>query len=280
MRNNAHYTLLTLTSRPLLSLEANQSMRTSLLRLPLWLRVLFVFAIAIALPLLFPHTDGAIALAGVPLMLNAIPRTFGRTYEQLKLLMKPVDADEPEAVPWVLYDTQQYAQAGSAKLTFFNSATVANASDPTLSNFATGVLEGGYYFEAHRVHVIIHSMPNTNATVAITGGANDVEILHKTARGILSFKMKSKQYGPLPLAYCGRPGGPVPIYSSYGTGTAANNVITAGETAENGGFPYLGSILIPPVTNFVGTMDFNSTAISAATYITVGLMGILHRPVA
>jgi hypothetical protein len=212
-----------------------------------------------------------------PLILTAW-KNFGKAYAVLRDSAQPANADQPEAIPHVLFDTQQYAQAGQATLQFFQS-TAANLADPTLSNFANGTLEARNFFEIHRVFMIIHSLPNTNATVAITGAASDVEIIHKTARGILTFTMAGKPYLGLPLAFFGRPGGPVPIYSSYGTGTAANNVITAGETENNGGFPLLGGLVIPPVQQFKAAMQFNSTAISAATNITLAMMGVLHRPV-
>jgi hypothetical protein len=223
--------------------------------------------------------DPTLLAGGVPLLLsNKV--NFARRYEQLSDMMKS-DSDQPESQPWVLFDTQQYAQAGPATgvLSFFNS-TAANLSDPTLSNFATGKLDAEYYFELHRVFTWIHSVPNTNATTAVTGAANDVEILHKTARGILNASMKGKPYFGFPLFFFGRPGGPVPFYAAYGTGTAANNTISAGETAENGGFPVLGTIIIPPAIQWLTNLQFvASTAISANTNISVGLMGILHRPV-
>jgi hypothetical protein len=211
------------------------------------------------------------------LLLSQI-RQLGKSYETLRDLVKPASANQPESIPHVLFDTQTYAQAGSAALNFFRS-TAANLGDTTLSNFASGQLETYQFFEIHRVHVFIHSVPNAQATAAITGAAQDVELLHKTARGILSFSLGGKPYGGFPLTYFGRPGGPLPTYFAYGTGAVANNVITAGQTEANGGFPYLGNLIIPPASQFSATMTFNSTAISAATNITLSLLGVLHRQV-
>lgn len=205
-------------------------------------------------------------------------RSVAKTYATLKELSRPVSANEPESVPHVLFDTQQYAAAGSQFLQFYQS-TAANIADPTLSNFATGTLDKDNWFEIHRMFVIIHALPNANATTAITGAANDVEILHKTARGVLTWYIKTKNYGPYPLAFFGRPGGPTPFYAAYGTGTVANNVITAGETESNGGFPVLGNEIISPQVPFKLTMQFVSTAISAATYVTHAMLGVLHRTV-
>jgi len=244
-----------------------------------WVTVLRVL-VAVMLLAAWAHvtaSTGHAALAAGPLLLGGV-RPLAKSYQWLRDVVKPANSGEPESIPHVLFDTQTYLQAGQATLQFFQS-TAANLSDPTLSNFPTGNLEAYNYFEIHRAFMYIHSVPNTNATVAITGAASDVEIIHKTARGILTFSMAGKSYFGFGLAFFGRPGGPVPIYSSYGTGTVANNVITAGETENNGGFPVLGNIVIPPMQQVKTTLQFNSTAISADTRITVAYMGVLHRPV-
>lgn len=227
----------------------------------------------------FPHSGGMLTATAAPILLGRII-DFGKTYAGLVSATRPSQADQPESIPHVLFDTQQYAQAGSATLTFFNSATAANASDPTLSNFANGSLNAGYYFEIHRIFLKIHAVPNTNATTAITGAAQDVELLHKTARGILSWTYKGRPYGGYPIDFFGRPGGPIAGYTAYGSGTAANNVISWGHTEANGGFPVLGNVILAPAQNFTATLAFNSTAISAATNITVAMLGVLHRPLA
>jgi len=224
-----------------------------------------------------PHTHGLSMATAAPLLLGPI-RSFSKQYAMLRDLVTPTSG-APESIPHVLFDTQTYAQAGSASLQFFQSATSANASDPTLTNFFAGQLQAKQYFEIHRIFTIINAVPNTNATVAITGAAQDVELLHKTARGALSWNYNGRPYGPYPLSFFGRPGGPVPFYAAYGTGTAANNVITTGETEANGGYPVLGNLIIAPATNFSLTMTFNSTAISAATNIVVAMLGVLHRPI-
>lgn len=211
------------------------------------------------------------------LTLGAV-RPLAKTYNWLREAIKPADANQPEAIPHVIFDMQTYPQAGAAALQFFQS-TAANLADPTLSNLANGQLEALNYFEIHRAFIIIDALPTLNVTAIITGGGNDLQLLHKTARGTHTLSMAGKSYFGFKLAFFGRPGGPVPHYSSFGTGTAANNTIVAGETAENGGFPVLGNIVIPPAQQIRATLNFNSTAISAATFITVAYMGVLHRPV-
>jgi hypothetical protein len=106
-----------------------------------------------------------------------------------------------------------------------------------------------------------------------------VEILHKTARGILNASLKGKPYFGFPLSFFGRPGGPVPAINGFGT-AAAGQTISTGETAENGGFPVLGNIILPPAIQFTSNLQFVPlSAISANTNITIAYMGVLHRPV-
>lgn len=228
-----------------------------------------------------PHVDAATLAAGVPLLLGP-KQNFARTYETLGQMLQ-ADANQPESQPWVLFDTQTYLQAGPSDgfVNYFNNNAAASNTDPTLSNFPTGKLDADYYFEIHRVHTFIHAMPNTNATTAVTGAANDVEIMHKTARGIVNGSFRGKNYLGYNLSYFGRPGGPVPTYAGYGSGTAANNTISAGETAANGGFPVLGNVVLSPANQWKGNLQFvPATAISTDTKIMYGMMGVLHRPVA
>jgi hypothetical protein len=249
--------------------------------LPAALRFVLAFLMILAVQAigahLFPSHHADALMAGAPLLLSQI-RSFGKTYQWLREAIQPVSADQPESFPDVLFDTQTYAQAGSALLTFFNS-TAANLADATLSNFPTGQLPKGEFFEVHRIFTMIHSVPAAVATVAVTGPANDVEILHKTARGNLSWSMSNKPYGAIPLFFFGRPGGPNVGYSAYGTGTAANNSISFAQTAENGGFPVLGNQIIPEQQQFLARLAFSPTAISAATNIVVALLGVHHRQV-
>lgn len=212
-----------------------------------------------------------------PLLLNDV-RNFSKDYQTLRDLGKPVSPDQPISDPWVMYDTQLYPQAGTASLSFFKS-TAANMNDTSLSNFPTGLLPVGEFFEIHRVFVFIHAIPNLNITAVITGAANDVEIMHKTARGNLRWAFAGREYGPFPLWFFGRAGGPTGQFESFGTGTAANNIVTQGHTDNNGGFPVLGSQIVPEQQSLSARMDFVATAISAATNITLALLGIYHRPV-
>lgn len=207
-------------------------------------------------------------------------RYVPKLYQQLVALARPQQADQPESIPWAFYDTQQYAAAGSATLTYYAS-TAASLSDPTLSNLGNGTLETYQFFEFHREFLSILAVLSVTTTAAVTGAANDVNILHTSARGVRTISIGQKTYGPLPIDFLGRPGGPAFQAVAEGTETApARNFIQSGETVANGGFPHVGSYVLQPQTKMTVTLTFNSTAINTATNIRHSIMGVFHRRVA
>ena len=205
-------------------------------------------------------------------------RYLAKTYTELSDIVRPKSGDEPECIPWVWYDTQQYAAAGATFLTFYGAAQ----ADITLSNIGVGVLETLQYFEIHKLFTTIMSLPTITTTAVITGSANDVALLHFSARGVETLTMVQKVWGPFPLDFFGRPGGPEPFVAAEGTETApARNILQFGQTVMNGGFPGLGALTIPPVTNWRVRFDFATPAvpINAATNLRHAMMGTFHRRV-
>lgn len=203
-----------------------------------------------------------------------------KTYETLKNITKPRTGAQPESLPWVFYDTQTYASAGSARLTYYAS-TAASLGDQTLSNFATGTLEQDQYFEIQRVFLSFLAPISLTTTSAVAGAANDIDLLHKSARGVLTLQLLGKPIGPFPADFFGRPGGVQFAATSEGTETApARNILQSGETVMNGGFPMVGASILQPTTPIRWFFDFNSTAISANMNIRHAMLGVFHRRVA
>lgn len=202
-----------------------------------------------------------------------------KAYQTLVNLSRPARADQPEALPWVMFDTQQYAAAGSSRLTYYNS-TAASLNDGTMSNLANGTLETYQFFEFHREFLSFLAALSVTTTAAVTGAANDVDLLHKSARGTRTLTIGQKTQGPFPIDYFGRPGGVVFAGIAEGTETApARNIIQSGETVMNGGFPHEGAFVLGPQQKITVLLDFNSTAISAAMNIRHSILGVFHRRV-
>lgn len=201
-----------------------------------------------------------------------------KTYDVLKDLTKPKTGLQPESLPWVFYDTQTYLAAGSTRLTYFGNA---GQTDLTMSNLGNGTLETDQYFEMQRGFLAFLAALSITTTAVVTGAANDIDILHKAARGTWTFQMLQKIVGPFPVEFFGRAGGVTFAGTSEGSETApARNIIQSGETVMNGGFPVMGAIVVPPVTACRVFLDFNSTAISTNMNIRASLMGVFHRRVA
>lgn len=202
-----------------------------------------------------------------------------KDYATLVALSRPQRADQPEALPWTMYDTIAYPAAGAATLTLFSS-TPASLTDPTLSNLPKGILETFQFFEFHREFLSILAPLSLTTTAAVTGAANDVDILHKAARGVRTFTVGQKNYGPVPIEFLGRAGGATFAGTAEGSETApARNIIQSGESVMNGGFPHNGSYVLAPQTQLTVTFTFNSTAISTQTNLRHSFLGIFHRRV-
>lgn len=202
-----------------------------------------------------------------------------KAYATLVALSRPQRADQPEALPHTLYDTNSYNSAGQAAVVLYSS-TPASLTDNTLSNLPTGQLETYQFFEFHREFLSFLAPLSLTTTAAITGAANDIDLLHKTARGNRLLEVGQKKYGPAPIDFMGRPGGVTFAGTSEGTETApARNIIQSGETVMNGGFPWVGSYVLSPQTKMTVTLGFNSTAISTTMNIRHSILGIFHRRV-
>ncbi len=200
------------------------------------------------------------------------------TAAQLAQAANPSSAGQPEALPWFLYDTQLITSATTTSATFFQTVQ----TDPTMGNMeSAGQLPDPQYFILHYVTCDILDPPIANAGHAASalGPVNDIDVLLKTQRATFTFQMSNKTYGPFPLTLC------------HGTGGATGNG-TATYTAEasiwygnngivgSGGFPFLGSIVIPPKVGFKFTVNFAAApTLSGNINMRLGLAGVLYRRV-
>jgi hypothetical protein len=188
--------------------------------------------------------------------------------------LKP-NATQPEAIPDVVYDTQTYVAAGSAVLTFF--AVLPAPKDLTLTNMQlAGVLPNPVYFEIQKVYFDILGATTTAATQA--GAVSDVDQIMKVGRGIATFTLSDKNYGPYPLTFFGGSGGSQGVIASA---IATPGSIQSGNNRDNGGFPMNGALTIPPQVSFNWTLNWVAgTAITADTKVRVSMLGIKYRRVA
>lgn len=199
-----------------------------------------------------------------------------QSYADLKRAASPSRADAPEAFADELWDTQNFVNASTQKLTFFQSPN----NDKTLTNLdASAQLAQPQYFVVHYVAVDL-LFPAVSTAVTGVGNLNDVHIFLNAGRPILTFSVATKPYGPWRVRSCHSGGAPVGF--GWGQAPAAPNEQQYGHIGpHDGGFCVNGAIIIPPSTNFAVVMDFTAvqTLNTNNLPVQVSLYGVRYRKV-
>lgn len=196
---------------------------------------------------------------------------------QLAAMANPEAANQPEALPWVLYDTQPWTTAVTASAQYF----LTQQGDKTLGNMeGPGQLPDPQYFEIWYWGVDFLQAPEAAAAaLSPAGPLNNIAQFLFVQRGIWTFAISNKNIGPFPLSFFHGSGGPTGFIS------IANPAAADAEYANNGlfdgGYCVADAIVIPPKLGFVVTL-----ATFAAPVITQSPMnvrawqaGVLHRRV-
>jgi hypothetical protein len=200
----------------------------------------------------------------------------------LEVQAKPESANQPEAVPWILWDTQLFTTASTTSLTYYQTVQ----SNKSLGNMeGPGQLPEPQYFEVVRIGADIQTPPSVASGATANDGAllNVYHLLFGDAyttgaeQGIWTFKMSSKEQGPFPLSFLHASGGP----TGYGWGTATNSFNYANNGIIGGGWPVNKSITIPPKINFSMVLTWGGTiAVTGGPIpIRIWMAGVLHRRV-
>ncbi len=203
---------------------------------------------------------------------------IAKTVAELNAIGKPNGA-RSEAIPAALYDTQQYAAAGSTTLQFF----LTQQTDQTLGNLQTaGILPQPQWFEIHGIFCDFLGVPVIRAggaaATAADGQLQDIELVLKSARATWELTIAQKSYTVMPLTLLHASGGAV----GFGAGlyTAATQVNFGNNGIQGQTWAPNGSIVIPPTQGFNIVLRFVSgVAISVATNIRITMVGVLHRAV-
>jgi len=204
----------------------------------------------------------------------------GKTIAELNAIGKPNGA-RSEAIPYVIYDQQNYPAAGSAAgLQFY----LTQQADQTLGNLQTaGILPQPQWFEIHGIMADFMAVPVIRAAGAAASAADgqlqDIELILKSARATWELTIAQKSYGVMPLTFLHASGGGVGFIAGAFTATTqvnqGNNGVQGTTWAPNG------SIIIPPTQGFNITLRFQPTLVpvSQINPIRVSLVGVLHRAV-
>ena len=174
------------------------------------------------------------------------------TYQQLDALSQPASANQPEALPWVLYSTKTFTSASTTTLQFFDGA---EGADLSLTNVpAAGQLSENEYFRIMSVGLNIMIRPVATASAAATGAIDDMHQIALTGLGRWELLFNDKKFGPFPISFLHASGGAVGI--GWGTLTAQVSIEHANNGVFDGGFWVGGTYTIRPKMVFPMTMTW------------------------
>lgn len=201
------------------------------------------------------------------------------TRAQLEDMANPQMANQPEVVPWALYDTQPIATGSANPLVFYQTIN----GDKTLSNMeGPGQLPDPQYLIVQYVACDFLQAPTNSDGTAVNAALANVENVLKTARATFEFNMSNKRYGPFPLTFCHSTGGATGSFYAGGTLAALINSGTVNNGIPgSGGFPFSGAIVIPPKIGFDITVRFGvaPTIVGGPMNCRISLVGPLYRRV-
>lgn len=204
-------------------------------------------------------------------------RVVARTRGALVREAQPTSAQQPEALPWILYDTLPWTTAVTTVQTYFT--TVQN--DKTLGNMeGPGQLPDPQFFEVHYIGCDFLVPQQFLVAAAATGPMTDIIQFLWTQRGTFEFNISNKRTGPFPLSFFHGSGGP----SGFGyTNSATTARFEYGNNGPaDGGFCVAGAIVIPPKLGFNVTLrTFSAVTLvnGSPLNIRAWMAGVLHRRV-
>lgn len=199
-----------------------------------------------------------------------------KTRAQLAVLANPESANQPEALPWILYDTQAWTTAVTATQVYFGSIQ----TDKTLGNMeGPGQLPDPQYFEIAYWGCDILVTPDFATTNTQPSSILDVAQFLFVQRGIWTFHISNKNIGPFPLTFFHASGGPTGYMA--GTWTAPARTSYANNGIFDGGFCVEEAIIIPPKLGFDVTVQTAAapTLVQSPLNVRVWQAGVLHRRV-
>ncbi len=202
-------------------------------------------------------------------------QAVAKSAEELRKITNPNDASQPEAIPWVYFDTQSIATGGSGPMSFF----AVTAADRTISNLEqAGTIPDPFYFEIEAFNLDFFCHPSANALNTAVGALDDLCSILYDGRATLVFSIAGKEYLRLPATYLHASGGPMATLA--GTMTAPNLVSFATNGVQDGGF-YVGKkIVLPPKQSYQVQLVFGAAVtLSATRQLRLSMAGVLHRRV-
>lgn len=222
--------------------------------------------------LLTPETIiGVVGLGGFAGIMKYPTRAT--TYQDLFKNANVTNASLPEAIPWIMYDSQDFATLWT-DVNFFGSVQ----TDVTLGNFdQPNTIAGEKYFMLYAITFDFLMGASTQGSSAAATQLDDARIIMETARAVLSLTLADKLVFRIPLAACHAIGG----YQAWVAGTPPNSAVlnSVQNYGSDGGWWCDGAIILPPRQSFQFNVHGSSTALTATRKCRLSLHGVLYRPV-
>lgn len=196
------------------------------------------------------------------------------TYQKLDQDAKPGNAQQPESIPYVWYDSQDFATLWTS-VAFF----AAPSSDSTISNIEqANTFSAEQYFRLFAVTLDWLISATSQASSAAPTIIDDLLQILNGSRGIFNLAIAQKKYLQVPLHAIHSSGG---IFGSYqlGTPTASGLGNYGMNWYPDGGYNVGGAIVFPPKQTFICNINGIAAALVATRKGRVSLHGVLSRPV-
>lgn len=200
-----------------------------------------------------------------------------KSRQQLAVQANPELANQPEALPWVLYDTQTWTSASTATANYF----LSQQTDKTLGNMeGPGQLPDPQYFEIWYWGIdFLLAGINAAAPGATVSNWADINTFLFTQRLTWMFAISNKNIGPFPATFFHGSGGATGF--GYGNSGTTARFEYANNGIFDGGYCVGGAITIPPKLGFVVTLTAAAapTLVNGNPPVRAWQAGVLHRRV-
>jgi hypothetical protein len=201
-------------------------------------------------------------------------RIVPKTYAALAAAASPASSTQPEAIPFVFFDQENFA-TNWTNVAFFSTVQ----TDPTLGNIQQqNTLSADQYFQLEAITLdwII------SATSQSSSGAptiiDDILSIMNGARAIVNLQMAMKVYVQTPMHAFHSSGG---VNVQYMLGTPTGSAL--GNYAQNwypdGGYNIGGAVVLPPRQTFTFNVIGVASALVATRAGRFSMWGTLYRKV-
>lgn len=199
------------------------------------------------------------------------------TRAQLDVMCNPASANQPEAIPHVLFDTQSYVSTTTTTLVYYQTVQ----ADKSLGNMdSAGQLPEPQYFQVFNMGIDVLEPVYARAAAAVAGALDDVQQLVLSGRGYVDMTISGKKYCVgIPMSFFHQSGGVTGNLT--GTFAATNGIEFANNSLPDGGWAVNGAIVIPPKQAFDITLRWPAAITLSATprNIRFWMAGVLFRRV-